>query len=145
MTIQQQRQLLMSNWTTAQAVCNFKRSNAVRIKRRNFDLLPRSLQQSILALRPAHSQLQPQNVINPIPSLFDQIRQGVPLRSTQMKVDRALGNRAEVARVEFESMSAALARALEHRHQVMQQTDDEESDMSSINSQVCCPKELLHD
>lgn len=136
MTIQQQRQLLMSNWTTAQAVCNFRRSNAVRVKGRNFDLLPKSLQQSILALRPVHQAPQPQIGHIPMPSLFEQIRQGVQLRSVQIRAERQHRKPDEIVRADFESMSVALARALERRNQVMQQTDDEDSDLSSIDSRM---------
>lgn len=134
MSVQQQRKLLMSNWTTSKNVCHLKRSNAVRIKGRNFDLLPKSLQRSILAMRSVQSQPPSQQQ----PSFLEEIRQGVQLRSVDIRTDRASRserlNQVESGN-EYESMSEALARALERRHQVMQQTDDEDSDLSSIDSQ----------
>lgn len=138
MSIQQQRQLLMSNWTTSSNVCHLKRSNAVRIKGRNFGLLPKSLQQSILAIRSTQNQQQPdQQQPEESPSLLEQIRQGVQLRSVDIRSDPEIRPERlnETESGNYESMSEALARALERRHQVMQQTDDEESELSSIDSQ----------
>lgn len=120
--------------------CHLRRSNAIRIKTRNLNRdLPSSLQASVCTTRLTNEE---QNKIaksdgnDPGASMLEQIRRGVRLR--RVNQERAVRYEQHQYPLDSvhgeENLSSLLARVLQKRNSVMQLTDDE-SDLSSINSQ----------
>lgn len=130
---------------------HLKRSNALRIKLDNFELLPGSLKESLLVLRKRLGQARreassvSENCVEDCEldesdeseeeeegelSLLEQIKRGVKLRPVSSR-----GPRKQLLRLTEteETLSSLLVRVLKQRHEAMQQTDDEDSDSSSIS------------
>lgn len=122
----------------APSICHLRRSNAIRIKRRNFnrDFLNSPRDSLNVACSLPNEDQNKINVDDPCATMLEQIRRGVRLR----RVDPERASRYEqhqqapTSADDEDNLSSLLARVLEKRHSVMQQTDDE-SEMSSINSQ----------
>lgn len=118
-----------------------KRSNAIRIKSKN--LLYSTTTTSFLKANQRDSNLKLSSSDEStdgsavqVISLIDQIKQGVnlrPMRSGMRTIRRRPGN--VLAPKQPETLAELLRRVLEKRNSVMQLTDDEESELSSIDSQ----------
>lgn len=141
---------------------HLRRSNAIRIKSKNFNILSPNLRQSILTSlhnrnnhhqqNSLHSLTEAQCIFNNQSSEFsflDQIRRGVTLHPTghlPMHERERLQQSEKVVNCsgyeEQECLADILRRVLADRYRAMQQSDDEESDLSSIESQVIAVEQL---
>lgn len=119
---------------------HLRRSNAIRIKRENYEILPANSRNSIIAsnISAKFKKLRSSRSIdckNDQLTLLDQIKQGIRLHPVNERIlPEGSSNKHKFIDSENETLSDLLARVLEKRNLVMQQTDDE-SDQSSIDSQ----------
>lgn len=130
-----------------------RRSNALRIKSNNLDLLPCSLRESLLALR--NSLKNSKKLEEEELTLLEQIKRGVKLRPVVRRYDtnsRPLRTRrknedqdqTDRDNDQDESISNILIEVLRRRYLAIQHSDDddhvgdEESEMSSIESGGRC-------
>lgn len=123
---------------------HLKRSNAIRIKTENYNILPASLRRSIVASNISENSKKSRSIDckNDQLTLLDQIKQGIRLHPVNERIfpknslskHKQTLNQHRFNDSDNETLSDLLARVLKKRNLVMQQTDDE-SDQSSIDSQ----------
>jgi len=112
-----------------------KRSYALRIKSRSADSPAHSLKQSVIAFQASKSNVSSQPNDSSIGkdvtvTLLDQIKQGVRLHPVNFKPSPE----SKEASDQPTTLAELLAQVLKRRNMVMQQSDDE-SELSSIESQ----------
>lgn len=133
----QRERFLSSPQQSSPIFHHLRRSNAIRIKSQNHKILPDSLRRAIhdsnFEKKSKKSRLSrcTERITDKL-TLLDQIKQGVRLQPIS-EISRIPSSKHKFD-AENETLADLLARVLKKRNLVMQQTDDE-SDLSSIDSQ----------
>jgi hypothetical protein len=151
-----------------------RRSNALRIKSNNIELLPYPLKESLMALRQSQARAVDEDRVGDSGQggdsngdeqtselcLFDQIRRGVRLRPVESVARRRAGADRRTSMGDGDdcderrataddaadnaTLSAILFRVLRQRYLAVQQTDDDDSELSSIESYGDGESHMLH-